>query len=182
MGEKTIYLRTVNDDTGICALISALIVRYIMKRIKFFRLIDSEKMKPLMSGEYHYKQSAMLYSAAIMKNTEEPGWRVKHVAMATGLSEETSEQVLHLVESYHGTVQALSRALDSIRKEQDEPYFDHEQRKLMMSYELRLKNLRREQEKTEEPRIKLRQTGFMNTYEMYTEFFAKEGEITIIWE
>ena len=178
MGEKTIYLKTVTDETNICALI----VGYIMKRRKFFRLIDSRSMKLLMRGEYDYEQSAMLYSAAIMKNTEEPGWRVKHVAMATGLSEETSEQVLHLVECYVGTAQALSSALYTIRKEQDKPFFNHEQRKLMMSYELRLQNLRREQEKTEEPRIQLRPTDFMNTYEMCTEFFAKEGEITIIWE
>ena len=177
IGEKTIYLKTVTDDTNICALI----VGYIMKRRKFYHLPD------LLSSQFNRfpdldERAAMIYSAAIMKNTEEPGWRVKHVAMATGLSEETSEQVLHLVECYVGTAQALSSALYTIRKEQDKPYFDHEQRKLMMSYELRLQNLRREQEKTEEPRIQLRPTDFMNTYEMYTEFFAKEGEITIIWE
>lgn len=178
MEGKTIYLKQVNDDTNICALI----VGYIMKRRQFYRLPEfSFSLNPDRFPHIE-ERAAMIYSAAIMKNTEEPGWRVKHVAMATGLSEETSEQVLSIVESYPGTVQALSSALYTIRKEQDKPYFSHEQRKLMMSYELRLQNLRREQEKTEEPRIQLRHTGFMNTYEMYTEFFAREGEITIILE
>ena len=175
MSGKTIYLKTVTDDTNICALI----VGYIMKRRKFYHVPDFSFSDRFPNVE---ERAAMIYSAAIMKNTEEPGWRVKHVAMATGLSEETSEQVLHLVECYVGTAQALSSALYTIRKEQDKPFFNHEQRKLMMSYELRLQNLRREQEKTEDPRIQLRPTDFMNTYEMYTEFFAKEGEITIIWE
>ena len=112
MGEKTIYLKTVADETNICALI----VGYIMKRRKFYHMPDllssfSDRFPDLD------ERAAMIYSAAIMKNTEEPGWRVKHVAMATGLSEETSEQVLHLVECYVGTANALSSALYAIRKE-----------------------------------------------------------------
>ena len=35
--------------------------------------------------------TAMLYAAAIMKYTEEPGCRVKHVKVATGLSEQASK-------------------------------------------------------------------------------------------
>lgn len=86
--------------------------------------------------------TAMLYAAAIMKYTEEQGWRVKHVKVATGLSETASEEVLKVMENHIGTVDALISAL---RWMENLYNLSTEEIKLLRSYRIRRVNMPKSQ-------------------------------------
>ena len=88
-------INTIGDRDMVTQILGEL----LLKRRLFFPSRDVQDV------------TAMLYAAAIMKYTEEPGWRVKHVKVATGLSEQASEEVLKVIENHIGTVDALISAL-----------------------------------------------------------------------
>ena len=134
--------------------------------------------------------TAMLYAAAIMKYTEEPGWRVKHVKVATGLSEQASEEVLKVIENHIGTVDALISALNWIENLYN---LSTEELKLLRSYRIRRINLPKSQQ---EYPVEFRGEELKNEYQvsdvcygngrwmtkMTTRIMTNDGIVTIFWE
>ena len=134
--------------------------------------------------------TAMLYAAAIMKYTEEPGWRVKHVKIATGLSEQASEEVLKVIENHIGTVDALISALQWIENLYN---LSTEEIKLLRSYRIRRINMPRSQK---EYPIEFRGEKLKDEYQvsdvcygsgrwmtkMSTRIMTNDGIVTIFWE
>ena len=134
--------------------------------------------------------TAMLYAAAIMKYTEEPGWRVKHVKIATGLSEQASEEVLKVIENHIGTVDALISAL---RWMENIYNLSTEELKLMRSYRIRRVNMPRSQKeypvefRGEEPKDEYSVSDICLGYgrwmtKMTTRIMTNDGIVTIFWE
>lgn len=134
--------------------------------------------------------TAMLYAAAIMKYTEEPGWRVKHVKVATGLSEQASEEVLKVIENHYGTVDALISALKWIENLYN---LNTEELKLLRSYHIRRINMpKRQQEypvefRGQEPKheYQISDVCYGNgrwTFKMTTRIKTNDGIVTIFWE
>ena len=134
--------------------------------------------------------TAMLYAAAIMKYTEEPGWRVKHVKIATGLSEEASEEVLKVMENHCGTVDALISAL---RWMENLYNLSTEELKLMRSYKIRRINMPKTQDeypvdfvghelKNEYPVSDVTYDKGRWSYKLMTRIMTNEGIVTIFWE
>ena len=134
--------------------------------------------------------TAMLYAAAIMKYTEEPGWRVKHVKVATGLSEQASEEVLKVIENHIGTVDALISALQWIENLYN---LTTEELKLLRSYRIRRINMPKTQQ---EYPIEFKGQELKNEYQvsdvcygngrwmtkMTTRIMTNDGIVTIFWE
>lgn len=134
--------------------------------------------------------TAMLYAAAIMKYTEEPGWRVKHVKIATGLSEQASEEVLKVIENHIGTVDALISAL---RWMENIYNLSTEELKMLRSYRIRRVNMPRSQR---EYPIEFRGGESKAEYpvsdvcfgygrwmtKMTTRIMTNDGIVTIFWE
>ena len=134
--------------------------------------------------------TAMLYAAAIMKYTEEPGWRVKHVKVATGLSEQASEEVLKVIENHIGTVDALISALQWIENLYN---LSTEELKLLRSYRIRRINMPKTQQ---EYPIEFKGQELKNEYQvsdvcygngrwmtkMTTRIMTNDGIVTIFWE
>jgi uncharacterized FAD-dependent dehydrogenase len=134
--------------------------------------------------------TAMLYAAAIMKYTEEPGWRVKHVKVATGLSEQASEEVLKVIENHIGTVDALISALQWIENLYN---LSAEELKLLRSYRIRRINMPKTQQ---EYPVEFRGQELKNEYliqdvcygngrwmtKMTTRIMTNDGIVTIFWE
>ena len=134
--------------------------------------------------------TAMLYAAAIMKYTEEPGWRVKHVKVATGLSEQASEEVLKVIENHIGTVDALISALQWIENLYN---LSTEELKLLRSYRIRRINMPKSQQ---EYPVEFRGQELKNEYQvsdvcygngrwmtkMTTRIMTNDGIVTIFWE
>lgn len=134
--------------------------------------------------------TAMLYAAAIMKYTEEPGWRVKHVKVATGLSEQASEEVLKVIENHIGTVDALISALRWIENLYN---LNTEELKLLRSYRIRRINMPKTQQ---EYPVEFRGQELKNEYQvtdvcygnglwmtkMTTRIMTNDGIVTIFWE
>ena len=134
--------------------------------------------------------TAMLYAAAIMKYTEEPGWRVKHVKVATGLSEQASEEVLKVIENHYGTVDALISALNWIENIYN---LSAEELKLLRSYRIRRINMPKTQQ---EYPVEFRGQELKNEYQvsdvcygngrwmtkMTTRIMTNDGIVTIFWE
>ena len=134
--------------------------------------------------------TAMLYAAAIMKYTEEPGWRVKHVKIATGLSEQASEEVLKVIENHIGTVDALISAL---RWMENIYNLSTEEIKMLRSYRIRRVNMPRTQK---EYPIEFRGGESKQEYpvsdvcygsgrwmtKMTTRIMTNDGIVTIFWE
>ena len=134
--------------------------------------------------------TAMLYAAAIMKYTEEPGWRVKHVKVATGLSEQASEEVLKVIENHIGTVDALISALNWIENLYN---LSTEELKLLRSYRIRRINMPKTQQ---EYPIEFKGQELKNEYQvsdvcygngrwmtkMTTRIMTNDGIVTIFWE
>ena len=134
--------------------------------------------------------TAMLYAAAIMKYTEEPGWRVKHVKVATGLSEQASEEVLKVIENHIGTVDALISALNWIENLYN---LNTEELKLLRSYRIRRINMPKSQQ---EYPVEFKGYELKNEYpiadvcygngrwmtKMTTRIMTNDGIVTIFWE
>lgn len=134
--------------------------------------------------------TAMLYAAAIMKYTEEPGWRVKHVKVATGLSEQASEEVLKVIENHIGTVDALISALNWIENLYN---LSTEELKLLRSYRIRRINMPKTQQ---EYPVEFKGYELKNEYQvsdvcygngrwmtkMTTRIMTNDGIVTIFWE
>ena len=134
--------------------------------------------------------TAMLYAAAIMKYTEEPGWRVKHVKVATGLSEQASEEVLKVIENHIGTVDALISALNWIENLYN---LTTEELKLLRSYRIRRINMPKSQQ---EYPVEFKGYELKNEYpiadvcygngrwmtKMTTRIMTNDGIVTIFWE
>lgn len=134
--------------------------------------------------------TAMLYAAAIMKYTEEPGWRVKHVKVATGLSEQASEEVLKVIENHIGTVDALISALNWIENLYN---LSTEELKLLRSYRIRRINMPKTQQ---EYPVEFKGYELKNEYpitdvcygngrwmtKMTTRIMTNDGIVTIFWE
>ena len=134
--------------------------------------------------------TAMLYAAAIMKYTEEPGWRVKHVKAATGLSEQASEEVLKVIENHIGTVDALISALRWIENLYN---LNAEELKLLRSYRIRRINMPKTQQ---EYPVEFKGQELKNQYpiadvcygngrwmtKMTTRIMTNDGIVTIFWE
>lgn len=134
--------------------------------------------------------TAMLYAAAIMKYTEEPGWRVKHVKVATGLSEQASEEVLKVIENHYGTVDALISALRWIENLYN---LNTEELKLLRSYRIRRINMPKRQQ---EYPVEFKGQELKNQYpiadvcygngrwmtKMTTRIMTNDGIVTIFWE
>lgn len=134
--------------------------------------------------------TAMLYAAAIMKYTEEPGWRVKHVKLATGLSEQASEEVLKVIENHYGTVDALISALRWIENLYN---LNTEELKLLRSYRIRRINMPKTQQ---EYPVEFKGQELKNEYpiqdvcygngrwmtKMMTRIMTNDGIVTIFWE
>lgn len=134
--------------------------------------------------------TAMLYAAAIMKYTEEPGWRVKHVKVATGLSEQASEEVLKVIENHIGTVDALISAL---RWMEGLYSLSAEELKLLRSYRIRRINMPKSQQ---EYPVEFKGYELKNEYpiadvcygngrwmtKMTTRIMTNDGIVTIFWE
>ena len=134
--------------------------------------------------------TAMLYAAAIMKYTEEPGWRVKHVKVATGLSEQASEEVLKVIENHIGTVDALISALQWIENLYN---LTTEELKLLRSYRIRRINMPKTQQ---EYPVEFKGYELKNEYpitdvcygngrwmtKMTTRIMTNDGIVTIFWE
>lgn len=134
--------------------------------------------------------TAMLYAAAIMKYTEEPGWRVKHVKVATGLSEQASEEVLKVIENHIGTVDALISALNWIENLYN---LSTEELKLLRSYRIRRINMPKSQQ---EYPVEFKGYELKNEYpiadvcygngrwmtKMTTRIMTNDGIVTIFWE
>lgn len=134
--------------------------------------------------------TAMLYAAAIMKYTEEPGWRVKHVKIATGLSEQASEEVLKVIENHIGTVDALISAL---RWMENLYNLSTEELKMLRSYRIRRVNMPRSQKeypiefsggesKHEYPVSDVCYGNGRWTFKMSTKIMTNDGIVTIFWE
>ena len=134
--------------------------------------------------------TAMLYAAAIMKYTEEPGWRVKHVKIATGLSEQASEEVLKVIENHYATVDALISAL---RWMENLYNLTTEELKLMRSYQIRRINMPKTQDeypfefrghelKHEYPVSDVTYGNGSWSYKLMTRIMTNEGIVTIFWE
>ena len=134
--------------------------------------------------------TAMLYAAAIMKYTEEPVWRVKHVKVATGLSEQASEEVLKVIENHIGTVDALISAL---RWMENLYNLSTEELKLLRSYRIRRINMPKSQQ---EYPVEFKGYELKNEYpvtdvaygngrwmtKMATRIMTNDGIVTIFWE
>ena len=134
--------------------------------------------------------TAMLYAAAIMKYTEEPGWRVKHVKVATGLSEQASEEVLKVIENHIGTVDALISALQWIENLYN---LTTEELKMLRSYRIRRINMPKSQQ---EYPVEFKGYELKNEYpitdvcygngrwmtKMTTRIMTNDGIVTIFWE
>lgn len=134
--------------------------------------------------------TAMLYAAAIMKYTEEPGWRVKHVKVATGLSEQASEEVLKVIENHIGTVDALISALNWIENLYN---LTTEELKMLRSYRIRRINMPKSQQ---EYPVEFKGYELKNEYpiadvcygngrwmtKMTTRIMTNDGIVTIFWE
>lgn len=134
--------------------------------------------------------TAMLYAAAIMKYTEEPGWRVKHVKVATGLSEQASEEVLKVIENHIGTVDALISAINWIENLYN---LSTEELKLLRSYRIRRINMPKSQQ---EYPVEFKGYELKNEYpiadvcygngrwmtKMTTRIMTNDGIVTIFWE
>lgn len=134
--------------------------------------------------------TAMLYAAAIMKYTEEPCWRVKHVKVATGLSEQASEEVLKVIENHIGTVDALISALNWIENLYN---LSTEELKLLRSYRIRRINMPKSQQ---EYPVEFRGHELNGEYpvsdvwdgsrrwatKMTTRIMTNDGIVTIFWE
>ncbi len=134
--------------------------------------------------------TAMLYAAAIMKYTEEPGWRVKHVKVATGLSEQASEEVLKVIENHIGTVDALISAL---RWMENLYNLNTEEIKLLRSYRIRRINMPKTQNqypvefkgqelKHEYPVSDVCYGDGRWVTKMMTRIMTNDGIVTIFWE
>lgn len=134
--------------------------------------------------------TAMLYAAAIMKYTEEPGWRVKHVKVATGLSEQASEEVLKVIENHIGTVDALISAINWIENLYN---LSTEELKLLRSYRIRRINMPKTQQ---EYPVEFKGQELKHEYpisdvcygngrwmtKMMTRIMTNDGIVTIFWE
>lgn len=134
--------------------------------------------------------TAMLYAAAIMKYTEEPGWRVKHVKVATGLSEQASEEVLKVIENHIGTVDALISAINWIENLYN---LSTEELKLLRSYRIRRINMPKTQQeypvefngqelKHEYPIADVCYGNGRWMTKMTTRIMTNDGIVTIFWE
>lgn len=135
--------------------------------------------------------TAMLYAAAIMKYTEEPGWRVKHVKVATGLSEQASEEVLKVMENHIGTVDALISALRWIENLYN---LSTEEIKLLRSYRIRRINMPKTQQEypVEFKGQELKHEFYPVSdvcygngrwmFKMTTRIMTNDGIVTIFWE
>lgn len=132
--------------------------------------------------------TAMLYAAAIMKYTEEPGWRVKHVKIATGLSEQASEEVLKVIENHIGTVDAL---ISAIRWMENLDNLSGEELKLTRSYRIRRINMPKTQNeypveyKGVDRKLEYPVGGVFYgslIVKMLTRITTNDGIVTIFWE
>lgn len=134
--------------------------------------------------------TAMLYAAAIMKYTEELGWRVKHVKVATGLSEQASEEVLKVIENHIGTVDAL---ISTLRWIENLYNLSTEELKLLRSYRIRRINMPKSQQeypvefkghelKHEYPITDVCYGNGRWMTKMTTRIMTNDGIVTIFWE
>ena len=156
-------------------------VREFIFRVRpFFRLEYSRKTALSFRKDLDLVMSSMLYSAAIMRNIEEPGWSVRHVEMATGLSQETSELILKVMERYSCTGDMLRRILESIEAEKTDgtPYPDKEE-KLIRSYKLRLHSLDAEHKNLH--KVWDENNKLIEDTSRRMRFSSKDGIISILW-
>lgn len=156
-------------------------VREFIFRVRpFFRLEYSRKTALLFRKDLDLVMSSMLYSAAIMRNIEEPGWSVRHVEMATGLSPETSELILKVMERYSCTGDMLRRILESIEVEKTDgiPFPDKEE-KLIRSYKLRLHSLDAEHKNLH--KVWDENNKLIEDTSRRMRFSSKDGIISILW-
>lgn len=156
-------------------------VREFIFRVRpFFRLEYSRKTALSFRKDLDLVMSSMLYSAAIMRNIEEPGWSVRHVEMATGLSPETSELILKVMERYSCTGDMLRRILESIEVEKTDgiPFPDKEE-KLIRSYKLRLHSLDAEHKNLH--KVWDENNKLIEDTSRRMRFSSKDGIISILW-
>ena len=153
---------------------------FIFRLRPFFRLEYTRKMALLLRKDLDLVMSSMLYSAAIMRNIEEPGWSVRHVEMATGLSPETSELILKVMERYSSTGDVLRRILESIEVEKtDGMPFPDKQEKLIRSYKLRLHSLDAEHKNLH--KVWDENNMLIEDTRRRMRFSSKDGIISILW-
>jgi hypothetical protein len=152
---------------------TTLLKEYLFKRRIFSTIPDSE-----------YDLQARLYASAIMEKTEEPGWRVKHVARDLKISHESAEKVLNILENSHYTASSLYAALEKIK----EPSTTVEQEKLYRYYRVRYSRMCRNNDEST-TFVKEFNSNYLHpqTYYCYldglyrTSFLAENDTISIIW-
>lgn len=153
---------------------------FIFRLRPFFRLEYTRKTALLFRKDLDLVMSSMLYSSAIMRNIEEPGWSVRHVEMATGLSPETSELILKVMERDSCTGDVLKRILESIEVEKTDGIpFPDKQEKLIRSYKLRLHSLDAEHKNLY--KVWDENNKLIEDTSRRTRFLSKEGIISILW-
>lgn len=153
---------------------TTLLKEYLFKQRIFSAIPDSQ-----------YDLQARLYASAIMAKTEEPGWRIKHIARDLRISLESAEKVLNILENSYYTASSLYAALEKINKTS----FTLEQEKLYRYYRVRYSRMCRSNDKSS-VFVKMFDSNYLRpqTYFNFldglyrTSFLAENDIISIIWE
>ena len=165
---KMITMSVISENSTVAYLLR----EYLFKKRKFSLMVDSPQ-----------DLEARLYASAIMEKTEEPGWRVRHVAKDVGVSEESASKIIEIIEGTSYVTKALTSALFNI----EERTLSTEDIKLFRYYQIRYRRLLRRYDemvfvKEFDPYNLAPQSYFDFQYDRYrTSFLSEDGIISIIW-